>query len=117
MAQPAPIAPPPPLLQGGGDASSVGDAAKFGVLTVSDRASGGVYEDLSGPAILQFFAEAVASPWTASYRVVPDEREQIEAAIIDMVRVFGGGRGRSGGGGAAAVFVRGGGGPARAASC
>jgi molybdopterin adenylyltransferase len=78
MAAPAPLH--------GGDASSVGDAAKFGVLTVSDRASGGVYDDLSGPAILQFFAYAVESPWTASYRVVPDEREQIEAAIIDLVR-------------------------------
>ena len=33
------------------------------VLTVSDRASTGVYEDLSGPAILQFFVDAVDSTW------------------------------------------------------
>ena len=33
------------------------------VLTVSDRASTGVYEDLSGPAILKFFSDAVESPW------------------------------------------------------
>ncbi len=45
----------------GGSAESVGDGATFGVVTVSDRASTGVYEDLSGPAILQFFAEAVQS--------------------------------------------------------
>jgi molybdopterin adenylyltransferase len=70
----------------GGAPGTVGDAARFGVLTVSDRASGGVYEDLSGPAILGFFADAVASPWEADYRVVPDERPAIEAAIIDMVR-------------------------------
>lgn len=75
---------PPPL--SGGDACSVGDAAVFGVLTVSDRASAGVYEDLSGPAILQFFAEAVASPWAAKYVVVPDEQPLIEAAIKDLVR-------------------------------
>jgi hypothetical protein len=86
---PAPAAAPPaaptaPL--SGGAAGGVGDAAKFGVLTVSDRASAGVYEDLSGPAILRFFAEAVASPWEAEYRVVADERPDIEAAIADMAR-------------------------------
>ena len=49
------------LLQGG-SAESIGDPAKFGVVTVSDRASTGVYNDLSGPAIVQFFHEAVKSP-------------------------------------------------------
>ncbi len=73
----------------GGSGASVGDAAKFGVLTVSDRASSGVYEDLSGPAILGFFAEAVASPWEADYRVIPDEQPLIEAAIVDMVGSLG----------------------------
>ena len=47
--------------QAGGSRDSVGDPAVFGVLTVSDRASGGVYRDLSGPAILQFLGEAVHS--------------------------------------------------------
>ena len=45
----------------GGSADSVGDRAVFGVVTVSDRASTGVYEDVSGPAILNFYAEAVQS--------------------------------------------------------
>ena len=45
----------------GGSADSVGDFARLGVVTVSDRASSGVYEDLSGPAILQFFDEAIKS--------------------------------------------------------
>ena len=49
-----------PALEGGSD-DSVGDLARFGVVTVSDRASLGVYEDLSGPAILGFFQEAVKS--------------------------------------------------------
>jgi molybdopterin adenylyltransferase len=49
----------PPLE--GGSAESVGDLAKFGVVTVSDRASAGVYDDESGPAILQFFQEAIKS--------------------------------------------------------
>ncbi len=44
-----------------GSTDSVGDPATFGVVTVSDRASGGVYADLSGPAIVQFLTEAVRS--------------------------------------------------------
>ena len=46
----------------GGSPSSVGDPTVLGVLTVSDRASGGVYEDRGGPEILRFFHEAVVSP-------------------------------------------------------
>lgn len=53
-------APPPPLT--GGSPSSVGDPAVLGVLTVSDRAAGGVYDDRGGPEILRFFHEAVVSP-------------------------------------------------------
>ncbi len=45
----------------GGTDESVGDAALFGIVTVSDRASAGVYEDLSGPSLLQFFKEAIKS--------------------------------------------------------
>lgn len=46
-------------LRGGDLSQSV--HIKFGIVTVSDRASTGVYEDKSGPAILQFFHEAIAS--------------------------------------------------------
>ena len=49
-----------PPLQGGSQ-DSVGDPAILGVLTVSDRASRGTYSDESGPAILQFFQEAMKS--------------------------------------------------------
>lgn len=49
-----------PVFEGGSD-DSLGDFARFGVVTVSDRASTGVYEDLSGPAILGFFQEAIKS--------------------------------------------------------
>lgn len=50
----------------GGSADSLGDFAKFGIVTVSDRASTGVYEDASGPAILQFFHEAIKSRCAAA---------------------------------------------------
>lgn len=49
----------------GGSEDCLGDSARFGIVTVSDRASGGVYEDQSGPAILQFFHEAIKSKWAA----------------------------------------------------
>lgn len=42
---------------------STGNSAVFGILTVSDRASAGVYDDASGPAILAFFHEAIKSKY------------------------------------------------------
>ena len=62
----------------------VGDPATLGILTVSDRAHKGEYEDEGGPAILQFFREAIASQWSHHYRVVPDEKSAISEAIIEM---------------------------------
>ena len=63
----------------------VGDPAKFGILTVSDRANSGEYEDEGGPAILGFFEESVASEWSHQYRIVPDDKETISTALIEMV--------------------------------
>ena len=57
MSEAAPQSPP----LSGGTADSLGDPARFGVITISDRASAGIYDDLSGPAILQFFTEAIES--------------------------------------------------------
>lgn len=52
-----------PRLEGG--SSEHGDHAIFGVLTVSDRASQKVYDDISGPAILEFFQQAIKSKYAA----------------------------------------------------
>ncbi len=62
----------------------VGDPAKFGILTVSDRAHNGEYEDEGGPAIIEFFKQAVASKWSYSYKIVPDETDLISSALIEM---------------------------------
>ena len=62
-----------------------GDPVRLGIVTVSDRASRGDYPDEGGPAILAFFQAAIKSPWTALYRCVPDERDDVEAAIIELV--------------------------------
>ena len=64
---------------------TAGELCRFGVLTASDRASAGDYEDLSGPAIEQFLDEAVTSPLEVVRRLVPDEPVLIEAALVELV--------------------------------
>ncbi len=64
---------------------AAGEMCRFGVLTASDRASAGDYEDLSGPAIVGFLEEALTSPWEVVRRLVPDEREGIELALAELV--------------------------------
>ena len=65
-------------------AEHVGEHVVLGIVTVSDRASQGTYEDEGGPAILSFFEEAIKSPWTAHYRCVPDEQEAVETALVEL---------------------------------
>ena len=60
------------------------ETCRFGILTASDRATAGEYEDRSGPAINQFLEEALTSPWDVSRRLVEDEQEVIEQALIDL---------------------------------
>jgi molybdopterin adenylyltransferase len=62
-------------------------AISIGILTVSDRASRGEYEDRGGPAIEAWLQQALSVEWSAVAAIVPDEREQIEAAIISMCEV------------------------------
>ena len=54
---------------------------RIGVVTVSDRASGGVYEDKGGPAVVACLKEMLACPWEPVTRVIPDEQEQIESTL------------------------------------
>ena len=54
---------------------------RIGILTVSDRASRGVYEDKGGPAIRECLTEILSCPWEAVPRLIPDERKQIEATL------------------------------------
>lgn len=67
----------------------VGEHASIGIVTVSDRASRGEYQDEGGPAILAFLEEAIASPCTVHYRCVPDERETIASALIELIDELG----------------------------
>lgn len=63
--------------------------AKIGILTISDRASRGEYEDKGGPAMHAWFSRVLTSPWEAVARVIPDEQSLIEATLIEMSDVLG----------------------------
>jgi molybdopterin adenylyltransferase len=57
---------------------------KIGIITVSDRASAGIYEDLSGKAIIDVLNTYLTSPWEEVYEVIPDEQDIIEKTMIKM---------------------------------
>lgn len=58
--------------------------ARIGIVTVSDRASRGEYEDRGGPAIREYFAEVLASAWQPVPRVIPDEQPLIEQTLVEL---------------------------------
>jgi molybdopterin adenylyltransferase len=60
------------------------DLVKIGLLSISDRASAGVYEDKGIPALKEWLARAVKNPITWDARVIPDEQAGISAALIEL---------------------------------
>lgn len=61
------------------------EKAKIGIVTASDRASKGVYEDLSGQAIIDTLNEYLSSAWEPVYKVIEDDQITIEETLIDLV--------------------------------
>lgn len=61
------------------------DIARIGIVTVSDRASRGQYEDISGPAIEETLNDYLTSSWQPVYRVIEDEQSLIEQTIKELV--------------------------------
>lgn len=57
---------------------------RIGVVSISDRASNGVYEDKGVPALLEWFGAALTSTWEAQTRLIPDERSVIEQTLIEL---------------------------------
>jgi molybdopterin adenylyltransferase len=58
---------------------------KIGILTVSDRASRGEYEDRGGPAIKAYFDDLVTMQWELVAQVIPDEQPLIQSTLVKMV--------------------------------
>jgi molybdopterin adenylyltransferase len=57
----------------------------IGLVSISDRASGGVYEDKGIPALTEWLAAAITTPYRIEPRLIPDEREHIEKTLIELV--------------------------------
>ena len=61
------------------------DELIIGLVSISDRASGGVYEDQGIPALRDWFSQVMVSPWQMETRLIPDERPVIEKTLIELV--------------------------------
>ncbi len=61
------------------------DELIIGLVSISDRASTGVYEDQGVPALRDWFASALVSPWQIETRLIPDEQAIIEKTLIELV--------------------------------
>ena len=61
----------------------------IGLVTVSDRASAGVYQDLGGPGMVDWLTKALVTPWRAVSRVISDDQHVIEATLKELADVEG----------------------------
>ena len=78
------------------------DAVRIGIVSISDRASSGIYEDKGLPALRDWMGKALKNPITFEERLIPDEQAQISQALIELVDA-----------GCALVLTTGGTGPAK----
>jgi len=65
--------------------STVHDPVKIGIVSISDRASTGVYEDKGLPALQAWLGHALKNPLQFEPRLIPDEKERISATLIELV--------------------------------
>jgi molybdopterin adenylyltransferase len=61
------------------------DELLIGLVSISDRASAGIYEDQGLPALQEWFGKALATPWRMVPRLIPDEQPGIEATLRELV--------------------------------
>lgn len=61
----------------------------IGLVSISDRASGGFYEDKGLPALKEWFGAALTSPWRMEARLIPDEQSVIERTLIELCDLAG----------------------------
>ncbi len=64
---------------------STNDELLIGLVSISDRASQGVYEDQGIPALKDWFTQVLTTPWRMVTRLIPDEQPVIEAALKELV--------------------------------
>ena len=61
------------------------DSVTVGIVSISDRASTGVYEDKGLPALKDWLTRALRNPLTFEARLIPDEQERISATLVELV--------------------------------
>jgi len=57
----------------------------IGLVSISDRASDGIYEDKGIPALQEWLSAALTTPWRAETRLIPDDRTTIENTLVELV--------------------------------
>ncbi|MEY4470310.1 MAG: Molybdopterin adenylyltransferase [Pseudomonadota bacterium] len=65
--------------------STTADAIKIGIVSISDRASTGVYEDKGLPALQEWLSRALINPLQFEPRLIPDEKDRISATLVELV--------------------------------
>ncbi|MCK6373685.1 MAG: molybdopterin adenylyltransferase [Zoogloea sp.] len=65
------------------------DVVKIGLVSISDRASGGIYEDKGIPALQDWLDKALTTPWEPVTRLIADDQPTIEATLIELCDVAG----------------------------
>jgi molybdopterin adenylyltransferase len=65
--------------------SAAARVARIGLVSISDRASAGVYQDLGLPGLKAWLDSAISSPWQAVERLIPDDQTTISATLIELV--------------------------------
>ena len=63
---------------------SAHDSVRIGIVSISDRASSGVYEDKGLPALQDWLTRALRNPITFEARLIPDEKDRISAALVEL---------------------------------
>ncbi len=57
---------------------------RIGIVTASDRASAGTYEDRSGPAIVDYLQAVLLTPWEPLRRIIPDDLELLQQTLVEL---------------------------------
>jgi molybdopterin adenylyltransferase len=70
---------------GGSAGAQAGRPVRIGLVSISDRASTGAYDDKGIPSLLEWLGTALTSQWEHQTRLIPDERETISATLVELV--------------------------------
>jgi molybdopterin adenylyltransferase len=60
-------------------------STRIGLVSISDRASAGVYPDEGLPSLKQWLTRAITSPWSCTERLIPDEQDQVSDTLRSLV--------------------------------